>query len=91
MLTDDIKLTTSEWTPIGSGSASYFAGVFDGNGHTISDLKVDSASGLAGFFGCLKGEVRDLTVEGTVKSGDSSCGGIVGQLDPGRKGNGLHG
>ena len=82
VLTDDIKLTTSEWTPIGSGSASYFAGVFDGNGHTISDLKVDSASGLAGFFGYLKGEVRDLTVEGTVKSGDSSCGGIVGQLDP---------
>lgn len=81
VLTDDIKLTTTEWAPIGSGSASYFAGVFDGNGHTISDLKIDSDSGLAGLFGYLKGEVRDLTVEGTVKSGDSSCGGIVGQLD----------
>lgn len=81
VLTEDIELTTKEWTPVGSGSASYFAGVFDGNGHTISGLDIDNDSGVAGLFGYLRGEVKNLTVKGTVKSGDSSCGGIVGQLD----------
>lgn len=77
VLTKDIELTT-QWTPVGSGVASYFAGTFDGNGHTISGLDVNMNSGAAGLFGYLVGTVKDLTVEGTVKSGDERCGGIAG-------------
>ncbi len=79
ILTNDIRLT-GNWTPIGSGSASYFAGVFDGNGHTISGLDIESSTGFAGLFGYLVGEVKDLTVSGKIKSGDGNCGGIAGQL-----------
>ena len=84
ILTDDIRLT-GEWTPIGSGGASYFAGVFNGNGHTISGLKIENNSGPAGFFGYLVGGVENLTVKGRISSGDESCGGIAGQLDPAAK------
>ncbi len=81
VLTKDIKITTEEWVPVGSGGASHFDGIFDGGGHTISGINIDSSSGTAGFFGYLKGEVRNLTVKGTIKSGDGVCGGIAGQLD----------
>lgn len=84
VLTKDIKLMGS-WTPIGTGSASYFAGIFDGNGHTISNLDIDSSSGPAGLFGYLVGEVKNLNVSGKIKSGDGSCGGIAGQLAPDAK------
>lgn len=80
VLKKDIKLTQS-WNPIGTGSASYFAGVFDGNGHTISGLDIDSDSGFTGLFGYLVGEVRDLNVEGKISSGDGSCGAIAGQMN----------
>lgn len=80
-LTRDIKLT-QPWKPIGTGNASHFAGTFDGNGHTISNMKVDTSLGNAGFFGYLVGEVRNLTIEGKCSSGDSECGGIAGHLSP---------
>ncbi len=38
-LTADISLT-ADWTPIANGSDYYFAGSFDGDGHTISSLTV---------------------------------------------------
>ena len=80
VLTRDIKLTSSDWSPIGTGGASYFAGIFDGNGHTISGLEIDIESGSAGLFGYLVGTVKDLTVEGNISSGDGNCGGIAGIL-----------
>lgn len=78
-LTNDIELT-KEWTPIGTGGASYFAGTFDGNGYTISNLEINSNSGAAGLFGYLTGEVKNLNVEGKATSGDESCGAIAGHL-----------
>ena len=78
-LTKDIELT-QEWTPIGINSAAYFAGSFDGNGHTISNLCIDNTAGNCGLFGYLTGEVRNLTVEGTITSLDGNCGGVAGQI-----------
>lgn len=78
-LAKDIKLT-QPWTPIGTGNASHFAGTFDGNGHTISNMKVKTSLGTSGFFGYLVGEVKDLTIEGKCDSEDSNCGGIAGHL-----------
>ena len=44
VLTADIDLKNKAWTPIGDGyldSVTSFAGVFDGNGHTIRGLSVN--------------------------------------------------
>lgn len=79
-LTKDIKLT-QQWTPIGSSSAVCFAGSFDGNGHTISNVKISSTSTNTGFFGYLKGEGKNLNLQGTIESSTGSCGGIAGELD----------
>ncbi|MBR3787943.1 MAG: hypothetical protein IKJ85_06080, partial [Firmicutes bacterium] len=62
-LTRDIKLS-EPWRPIGIDNTAYFAGVFDGNGHTISGLDIITSYGGSGLFGYLSGEVRDLKVKG---------------------------
>ena len=69
----------SEWTPIGN-EAHRYTGTFDGNGHTISGLYIDSSGvDYQGLFGYVYGgTVQDLTVSGTV-SGGEDVGGIAGQ------------
>jgi len=57
-LTVDLNLSDSLWTPIGS-SAHPFKGIFHGNRHTISGLKVSESSAInssyAGLFGYTAG------------------------------------
>lgn len=80
ILMNDIKLTDS-WNPIGTGSASYFAGTFDGNNHTISNMNIESNGEYVGFFGYLKGQVKNLNVQGNIISGTDCTGGIAGKLE----------
>lgn len=68
------------FTPIGRSDEIAFRGTFDGAGHTIKGLNLNENGGYAGVFGYLDGTVRDLTVEGTVKSSGSECGSIAGYL-----------
>ena len=58
----DINLDNRDWTPIGStsGSASYFAGTFDGQGYSIYNMTINGSYGggnnygqWAGFFSSL--------------------------------------
>ena len=52
-LTADIDLSTyneGEWTPIGKGTENGFTGTFNGNGHTISGLKITQGTDYAGLF-----------------------------------------
>lgn len=54
-LTADIQLnadgsTENKWTPIGS-EATPFKGTFDGDGHTVSGVYIDSTADCVGFFG----------------------------------------
>ena len=54
-LTNDIDLGSSKFTPIGTFSSTStnlpFRGTFDGNNHTIKNLKVsESKTGQAGLF-----------------------------------------
>ena len=49
-LTEDIDLTGYEWAPIGIDSNTAFAGIFAGNGHTITGLTISNQNS-AGFFG----------------------------------------
>jgi uncharacterized repeat protein (TIGR02543 family) len=62
ILTDNIDLSVYEnWVPIGNVYASQFYGSFDGNGHTISNLRITSPNSLR-MFG-LFGYVTDATIE----------------------------
>ncbi len=51
LLTDDLNLAGSDFAPIGNGAANAFAGTFDGQNHTISNmtLSCDYYRGV-GFF-----------------------------------------
>lgn len=83
-LTADIDLQGHEWTPIGVWG-NEFAGVFDGGGHVIINLKVSNSDGPAGLFGGVKGnnaetatEIKDLVIRNAfVSSTNYGYSGIV--------------
>ena len=81
LISDTGALT--QWTPIGNGSE--YTGTFDGAGHTISGLYIDSDAGYAGLFGCIgtNGTVQNLTLADSYISIssygiDAYVGGICG-------------
>ena len=59
-----------------------FGGIFDGQGHEISDISIDRGVSYSGFFGVAQktAVIRDLKISGMVEpSGDQTfSGGIVG-------------
>lgn len=71
---------TQGWIPVGVASTP-FKGKFLGNSHKISGLSIKrSSQDNVGFFGYIDGAIiQDLTVEGSVVSGNDYVGGIVGQ------------
>ncbi len=70
-LTKSISLSGYDsWTPIGQSSA--FSGTFEGNGKTISGLKVNTAGTYAGLFGQVSGTIKNLTVTGSVTLNNTS-------------------
>lgn len=81
-LTQDIKLT-GEWEPIGppSDESGYFAGTFDGDGHTISGLSIsDSQTNTHGLFGKINSAsvIKNLTIESPEVSGLIEVSALVG-------------
>jgi hypothetical protein len=99
LMTDDFDLNNINWTPIGNVSYAnsnlsgyYFAGVFDGWYHTISNLKIQTNASITGLFAGLGGtqspppgdgggQVRHLSVvNGNITSTGFGAGGIVGAL-----------
>ena len=86
-----IDCTDIEWTPIGtmdledmSNHDCMFQGVFDGNGHTISNVTFDSDTPIcgAGIIGMNLGEVKNLTAKNiNIHCTDTysmAIGGVVG-------------
>lgn len=92
VLTADIDLAGAEWTPIGTyapsgeseeeqeipASDTAFTGIFDGQGHTISNLTINQPEGWAmGLFGCVANAdvgnftLESATVDGTVMVADA--------------------
>ncbi|MBR3790657.1 MAG: hypothetical protein IKK20_02515, partial [Clostridia bacterium] len=63
------------WTPIGNATMK-FAGIFDGQGYTISGIDV-SGTTYAGFFGYNIGTIKNTNFIGSV-SGGNYVGGVVG-------------
>ncbi len=77
VLTADIDLAELEFEAIPT-----FGGIFEGNGHTISGLDISYSGSHMGLFRYIQesGEVRNLTVLGTVAPGGTAqyVGGIAG-------------
>lgn len=80
VLTGDIDMSgVSSWRPIGSNSSPY-EGTFDGQGHTIKNLNVNTGSGLSGLFGkTLRATVRNFSITGRLTVADGTVDhGVVG-------------
>ena len=94
----DIDLNNIEWTPIGHGGSNYasavdeysavFKGTFDGNNHTIYNLKIttavggdvntDAAAGV-GLFGAVDTAViKNFKIDTAVVTGNHWVGSAVG-------------
>ena len=80
VLENDIDMSGTEWTPVGSGMQDGgYSGDFNGGGKSICGLKVNT-EGDAGFFGGLASgaKVHDLRFCGSkVTGGSKSYAGIV--------------
>ena len=72
----------SGWTPIGTES-NPFQSHFDGAGHTISGLSINTNDGYVGLFGYIIGstaEVKNLNVSVTGIAGGFCVGGVAGYV-----------
>jgi len=67
-------------TPIGvHGTNKHFMGTFDGDGHTVSGIRISSSTGYQGLFGYLSGAtVKNVTLANSTIIGRDEVGGIVG-------------
>lgn len=91
VLTADIDFhPESAWNDTSSTENNYisigdmhndFVGIFDGQGHTISGIRIYSESKYQGVFGCISshGEIRNLVVSNARIIGKDCVGGIVGE------------
>jgi len=75
LVADSTKL--HKWTPIGNSSVS-FTGSFDGDGHTVSGMFINTTSTHNGLFGNSSGTVQNVTVEDSWVSGGKYTAGVVG-------------
>ena len=83
----DISLSNTDgtagvraWTAIGSSVEKSFQGIFDGQGHLISNMTAWNDGSYSGLFGCCDNAViKDITVSGTVENeaGASYAAGIA--------------
>ena len=94
VLAADIDLEGIAWTPIGTympsgesaeeqeipASDTAFTGTFDGNGHTIRNLKITGQDGIAvGLFGCIANtRIGNFTLENAETEGTIMVADVVG-------------
>lgn len=83
----DIDLNNREWTAIGGNRSNPpgFSGIFDGAGHSISNLYINSPNisniGLFGYV--LNGRISNLTIASCNIVGNTNIGAIVGVVNSG--------
>ena len=91
--TADIDLSDSEtwnsgqgFTPIGNNTTS-FTGVYDGDGHTVSNMFIDRTGGsysettYLGFMGRLEGTLKKLSILDYEVTGNQYMAGAAGYAD----------
>lgn len=85
--------TGAGWTPIGTAGVGWFAGTFNGNNHTIRNLRcgaVTNATGInsAGLFGIIDScTIRDLIlinprVNENATNNPAQAGALIAGIDP---------
>ncbi len=84
-LDSDINLNNIPWTPIGDVDADEyvgFKGTFNGNGHTIYNLNIETASWGQGLFGYLAEHctVKNVNIHNANVSAEDTCGVIAGYV-----------
>lgn len=83
-LVADIDLSAVDnWTPIGINTTYYFAGTFDGDGHTISNMYVNKQAAYKGLFAiAINATIKNLTLKNPVIASTAyeSAGGIAGLI-----------
>ncbi|MCF7954162.1 MAG: PASTA domain-containing protein [Phycisphaerae bacterium] len=88
ILIDDIDLDPNvTGRPVYLSPIREFYGIFDGNGHVISNIVIEFQEGIganvySGLFGTVgtNGIVKNLGVENVQIKGNDSAGGLVGSL-----------
>ena len=84
ILVNDLDYSNSNgyasYTPIGSQD-NPFKGRFNGKGHTISGIEVNTSNNQVGVFGFIRegAEVNNLTLASSNITGGNYTGGIVGE------------
>jgi len=81
LLQNNIDLSAyPNWTPIGTSSYP-FNGTFDGNGHKITNLTINTTGTYIGLFGNLSGTIKNLGLENVnITSTLSYVGGLAGKV-----------
>ncbi len=85
VLGSDISFKGEELEPIGDTlNSAHFAGIFDGQGHTVSDFVMKGKNGVAGLFGyAVAAQVSNVNVKNATYTIDTTekynyiVGGIV--------------
>ncbi len=82
LLRVDLDLSTNiSWIPIGDVTTQ-FTGILNGNGHTISNLSINSLSDFQGLFGFISGgAISGLGLVNVTISGGQYTGGLAGRMD----------
>ena len=92
VLNTDLDMSAHFWTPIGTDSNHPFKGNFDGNGHTISGVYVNSTGSHNGLFGYVEGTItlsntfpgcdfiKDFVLKNSYIKGGDRTGGVVGYI-----------
>ncbi len=84
ILTEDIDLSAYSsgegWTPIGTSYSKQFRGTFNGNGHTITNLRIDREnSDYQGLFGYADtGTLKNVALKDVSVKGKDKVGGLAG-------------
>ena len=87
VLTDDVNLSAyGNWTPIGTINQP-FAGVFDGQNHVVTGLKIDRSQGeCQGLFGYVSGtddahkaQIKNVAVRDAQIRARTEVGAVVGR------------
>lgn len=75
-LTKDLDFEGREWASVGT-AAKAFSGVFDGQGHHITNFKITAAEDSTGFFGATNGAtIKNVEFSGEITVTKSGLAGI---------------
>lgn len=69
--------------PLGTEDSEY-KGIFDGNGHIIRNITINSSDDNAGLFGVVEGSIKNLGITNfNISTNGANAGAIVGKLKNG--------